>query len=332
MIQNKFDKLQEENQSRQDGVSSLINEADKTYEAGNFSEALEAYKKVFEATGIDDLDVAAGKMVQSGSNLAIAPFKETINGMTDELSTLQEERENYLLNLEAMDRELSLKDEDINKFNELLNSSEGDLSAINEKLASNEVELSDMTNQLEIEKNQVITLKSVLEDQTEEIATFDQRIEEMRLELESQRGQSTIDQKESQLIDREVAELTTLKAQLNRLNKSYTDFELMADNLEDNIQGDAATINALYEFFEEDPVEDVMPGISEYLRSFSNVYITAGTEIGLYEAVSLLYDLNSQNSNQDKVRLLRSKKVEYQNNDAMLEMIDQIEKAYRRNE
>ena len=312
-IESRFDRLQKENRDRKSGVSSLLSDADRTYDSGNYREAIAAYKKAFEATGYDNLDIAATKMLTSGNSLAVAPFKETINEMTDDITSLEGEQK--------------LLEQEISAFNMQVQGSEGDLNALNEQLNTNKTELASMNDKLESEKTQVVSLKDKLEKQTDKISTYEQRIEEMKQELESEKATVTSDQEESKLIDREIAQLTTLKAQLNRLNKSYSDFELMAENLEDNIQGDAQTIEALYDFFEEDSVEDVMPGIGEYLRSFSSVYITAGQEIGLYEAVSLLYDLNSLNNNREKQQLLKMQKEYYSDNEAMTEMISQIEQS-----
>ncbi len=315
-IQSRFDQLLRENSDRRSGVASYLADADRTYESGNYRDAIADYKKAFEASGYEDLDIAATKMLTSGNNLAVAPFKETISEMVGERETLR--------------AELVSKDEKLTSFNEQMQGTEGDLNALNEKLLSSETDLASLNDKLESEKTQVISLKDQLVKHTDEISTYEQRIEEMKLELEGEKAKVVSDQEDSKLIDREIAELTTLKAQLNRLNKSYTDFEMMAENLEDNIQGDAQTIEALYDFFEEDSVEDVMPGMGEYLRSFSSVYITAGQEIGLYEAVSLLYDLNGLENNQEKRRLLRTQKEYYQDNEAMTEMINQIEQSVRR--
>jgi len=324
-IQSRFDQLQKENSDRISGVSSLLADADRTYDSGNYREAIAAYKKAFEATGYDDLDIAATKMLTSGNSLAVAPFKETINEMTENIESLSGEQD-------SLEQDLAAKDEQIRAFNEQLQGNEGDMDSLNETLLTNKTELASLNDKLESEKTQVVSLKDRLDKQTEEISTYEQRIEEMKLELENERAKVTTDQEDSKLIDREIAQLTTLKAQLNRLNKSYTDFELMAENLEDNIQGDAQTIEALYEFFEEDSVEEVMPGISEYLRSFSSVYITAGQEIGLYEAVSLLYDLNSLDNSREKLQLLGTQKEYYRDNEAMTEMINQIENSIGRGE
>ena len=324
-IQNRFDQLQQDNLDRRVGVSNLLAAADRTFESGNYSDALESYRKAIEATGFENIDSAAENMLQSGNTLAIAPFKEKLSGMTDELATRTEElatfeeyRENSKLEMQSLENDLAYKDSEILSYSE--------------KLTTNETELASYNDKLESEKTQVLSLKDQIDTQSEQIGTYEQRIEEMRVELENEKSKVSISEQDSQMIDREIAELTTLTSQLNRLNRSYTDFELMADKLENNIQGDAETVEALYSFFEEDAVEDIFPGIDEYLRSFSNVYITAGTEIGLYEGVSLLYDLNTMETNQEKIRLLRTKRDQYADNNAMIEMINQIEKAYGREE
>ncbi|MBI9098368.1 MAG: hypothetical protein JEY91_07810 [Spirochaetaceae bacterium] len=326
-IQNRFDLLQKENRERRAGVSSLLTAADRTYDSGNFPGAIEAYKKALDATGFENLDEAAQKMLSAEKNIAVAPFQETINSMSNDLQNLQEEKERSLNTISDLKNELAAKALELESYSDKILGSEGDMTSLNEDIQSKDAELASMNDKLELERTEVVALKDQLEKQTDEISTYEQRLEELRLELESEKSRVITDSDDSKLIDRDMAELTTLKAQLNRLNKSYTDFELMAENLENNIQGDAATINALYDFFEEDSVEDVMPGISEYLRSFSSVYITAGTEIGLYEAVSLLYDLNSLETEREKKQLLNVKKGQYRGNDAMTEMINQIEQS-----
>lgn len=322
-IQNRFDQLQKETLDRKARVSSLLVEADRTYDSGNYRDAITAYKKAFEATGYDNLDMGATKMIASGNSLAVAPFRETINKMTENVSILKEKQE-------SLEEELAEKETMINSFNTRLQGREEDVTILNDKLQTNEIDLASLSDKLASQKTQVVSLKEKLEVQTNEISTYEQRIEEIKLDLERERFKVSTNNNESKLIDSEIAELTTLKAQLNRLNKSYTDFELMADNLEDNIQGDAQTIEAIYGFFEEDSVEDVMPGISEYLRSFSSVYITAGQEIGLYEAVSLLYDLNNIETDRVKKQFLTDKKEYYKSNEAMIEMIKEIEKSLLR--
>jgi predicted nucleic acid-binding Zn-ribbon protein len=310
-IQSRFDQLQKENSDRRAGVSSLIAAADRTYDSGNYRDAITTYKKAFEATGYENLDLAANKMLTSGNTLAVAPFKETVKKVTGDLNDLKDEQRTL--------------ESELDRFNQQLHGSEGNLTTLNEKLVTNQTELASLNDILESERTKVLSLNSDLEKQNNDISTYQQRIDEMQQELAKEREKVTSDQEDSKLIDREIAELTTLKSQLNRLNKSYTEFEMMAENLDDNIQGDAQTIESLYDFFEEDSVEDVMPGISEYLRSFSNVYINAGQEIGLYEAVSLLYDLNNLDNNSEKRQLLKDQKESYQDNEAMTEMINQIE-------
>jgi len=331
-IQGRFDQLQQLNSDREAGVSSFLTDADRNYQSGDYSAAVDSYKNAFEATGYDNMDRAADRMIESGNTIAIAPFKEKLSDMTEEVESLQSYKDSSLNELQTLEFDLAQKEEELNTINEKYINTDSDVDSLSEKVQSSEVELASINDKLESEKNQVVLLKDQLEQQTEEISTYEQRIEELKLDLENEQRKASTSNEDSLIIDKEIAELTTLKAQLNRLNKSYTDFELMADNLEDNIKGDAETIEAMYDFFEEDAVEDVMPGISDYLRSFSNVYITAGTEIGLYESVSLFYDLNSLNTNREKRQLLRARKDDYQDNEAMVELINQIEKTMGQDE
>jgi len=331
-IQGRFDQLQQLNSDREAGVSSFLTDADRNYQSGDYSAAVDSYRNAFEATGYDNMDRAADRMIESGNTIAIAPFKEKLSDMTEEVESLQSYKDSSLNELQTLEFDLAQKEEELNTINEKYINTDSDVDSLSEKVQSSEVELASINDKLESEKNQVVLLKDQLEQQTEEISTYEQRIEELKLDLESEQRKASTSNEDSLIIDKEIAELTTLKAQLNRLNKSYTDFELMADNLEDNIKGDAETIEAMYDFFEEDAVEDVMPGISDYLRSFSNVYITAGTEIGLYESVSLFYDLNSLNTNREKRQLLRARKDDYQDNEAMVELINQIEKTMGQDE
>jgi len=331
-IQGRFDQLQQLNSDREAGVSSFLTDADRNYQSGDYSAAVDSYRNAFEATGYDNMDRAADRMIESGNTIAIAPFKEKLSDMTEEVESLQSYKDSSLNELQTLEFDLAQKEEELNTINEKYINTDSDVDSLSEKVQSSEVELASINDKLESEKNQVVLLKDQLEQQTEEISTYEQRIEELKLDLENEQRKASTSNEDSLIIDKEIAELTTLKAQLNRLNKSYTDFELMADNLEDNIKGDAETIEAMYDFFEEDAVEDVMPGISDYLRSFSNVYITAGTEIGLYESVSLFYDLNSLNTNREKRQLLRARKDDYQDNEAMVELINQIEKTMGQDE
>lgn len=361
-IQSRFDNLVEERDAREKEVNNFIAQADNRYNAGNFNQAVQSYKEAIKATGFNNIETAADRMMASGNNVATAPFKEKLANLTSQVETLNEEKSDLEGKLAGSDEKISLltssltsKEEEItglndqlssvktdlesreaqlSQFNQQLEGRSGDLATLNEELDSSITEISTLNNELEssqseitslndklaAEQNQVVTLK-------EKITTYEERIEEMRRQLEEEKSRVTTSQEEGKLIDKEMAELTTLKAQLNRLNKSYTDFELIADNLQDNLQGDAATIEALYDFFDEDAVEDVMPGIGEYLRSFSSVYINAGQEIGLYEAVSLLYDLNGISSTPARVRFLNEKKSEYSGNDAMIEIITQLQQS-----
>lgn len=340
-IQTRFEQLIKDNADRRDSVGKLITEADRTYQSGDYANALQSYKKAIEATGFENMGNAADKMVTSGNNLAIAPFRETINNMTGRVTGLETDKKTLENTLAEKEKELASYSSRLDEFNSQLEGRSGDLATLNqdyedrlseietlrEELNNKNTEMLTLNDKISSQQNQVSSLMDELSSQTGEIQTYEQRIEEMRVQLEEEKSRVTTSREESRMIDREMAELTTLKAQLNRLNKSYTDFELIAENLDDSLQGDAAAIEALYKFFEEDSVDEVMPGIGDYLRSFSTVYISAGQEIGLYEAISLLYDLNNMSSTDAKINYLEVKKSEYKNNEAMMEMIDQLKQS-----
>ncbi|MBN2657749.1 MAG: hypothetical protein JXR86_11870, partial [Spirochaetales bacterium] len=375
-IQTRFDRLQEEKAAREKEVVDLLARADGVYKAGNYSQALETYKNAIEATGFDNMNVAAERLVSSGSALSVAPFKEKVAALTSQVENLNQEkaglqdklagsdekisRLNSAITLKdteisglndqllTLNEDLESKDAQLSQFNRQLEGRSGDLATLNEELDTSLSEITSLTGELDSSKSEITSLSGELEtslteisslndklaaEQTqvltlkEKITTYEERIEDMRRQLEEEKSRVTTNQEDSRLIDKEMAELTTLKTQLNRLNRSYTDFELIAGNLERNLQGDASTIEALYDFFDEDAVEDVMPGIGEYLRSFSSVYINAGQEIGLYEAVSLLYDLNGISSISGRIRFLNDKKSEYSGNEAMIEIITQLQQS-----
>jgi len=369
-IQKKLEELLQDRTRREEDVQSLLAEANASYQQGRYNQAVESFQKAFTATGFDNLDEASSRMVASGRSVAIAPFKEQVDNLTEKNLELEEKLTGSDESLSSLSSDLALKDEEISrlnealvalneqleirdselsKYNQQLEGRSGDLASLNEELDTSISQISSLSDELDSSLNQVSSLSTELESSRSEISTlsdrlaeeqnqvvslrekittYEERIEDMRLQLEEEKSRVVTDQEDNKLIDREIAELTTLKAQLNRLNKSYTDFELVADNLEDNLQGDAATIEALYDFFNEDSVEDVMPGIGEYLRSFSSVYISAGQEIGLYEAVSLLYDLNNITSNSARIDFLEDKKSEYSGNEAMIEIITQLQQSF----
>ncbi len=307
-IQNQFDEFKKEYADRKTGVENLLAAADSKYDSGDYNTAVKEYQKAIKATGIDDIDQAAVRMIESGNTLAIAPFKERISSLSAEMTELKESSESSLLEMQSLENDVDYMSKEITEYSK-------EITAFNDKL--------------ETEKQQVVSLKDEIEKQNNQISIYEQKIETMKVELENEKNKESTTPEESKLIDEEIAELTTLTVQLNRLSRSYADFELMASSLKDNLQGDAETIEALYDFFEDDSVDNVFPGISDYLRSFSNVYLTAGTEIGLYEGISLMYDLNSMESNNARLELLRSKREQYKDNSAMLELINQIEKSMK---
>lgn len=299
-VQNDLESLEDAIQEREKNVSSFLASADSSYNAGNYQDALSKYQKAYAATGFDDMEVSSRKMMESSNNLAIVPFQDKIGTMARQLSTLNE------LQVKIESEQLALENE----------------------LGYKDLEISSYSDKLESGRAELITLNDKIDVQTKQIRSYEQRIEEMKSGLENQRERT----EDENVIDKKISELVTLKTKLNQLNKSYTDFELIAENLSDNEKGDVRTVDALSDFFEEDSIDEILPGISEYLRSFSSVYINAGTEIGLYEGVSLLYEMNNLDSNPEKRAFLRNKREVYADNEAMLELISQMEKSYRGDE
>ncbi len=307
-IQNQFDEFKKEYDDRKTGVENLLAAADSKYDSGDYNTAVKEYQNAIKATGINDIDQAAVRMIESGNTLAIAPFKERISSLSAEMTDLKESSDGSLMEMQSL---------------------ENDVEDMGKEIAEYSRKITVFNDKLETEKQQVVSLKDEIEKQNNQISIYEQKIETMKVELENEKNKESTTPEESKLIDEEIAELTTLTVQLNRLSRSYADFELMASSLKDNLQGDAETIEALYDFFEDDSVDNVFPGISDYLRSFSNVYLTAGTEIGLYEGISLMYDLNSMENNNARLELLGSKREQYKDNSAMLELISQIEKSMK---
>jgi hypothetical protein len=299
-IQKNLDSLERANAERNDRVAGLLNKAGSAYNTGNYQQAVDEYKRALVATDIKNMDVAAEQMLNSSNNIATAPLKTEVNGLNSELNALSDSQKQILQDKQSLENELAYRDNELISLNRKLGVSDGEL----------------------------LTLKDQISEQTEQIQSYEQRIEEMKAGLKKEEIVPVAVTEE--LLDDEIAQLTTLKARLNRLNKSYNDFEVMADSLKENDRGDARTIEALYDFFEEDSVEDVFPGMGEYLRSFSSVYVNAGTEIGLYESVSLLYELNGLTNTGEKLNLLKSKKDSYSDNVAMMELISQLEESYGR--
>ena len=365
-IQNRYNQLEEQRKEREVNVANNLAAADEDYKSGNFSQALKSYRSAIEATGFDNMKRTSERLVESGSNLAIAPFKEKVNQLNGQIENLEttlsertEERDeltgkltsseneiNQLSgevdqlksDLASLNQDLEAKKQELSSNNEQLEGSSVNVASLSTELENTQTEMTILKQQLESSRSEVTTLNDRLnteQDQVvtlkDKIQTYEERVDEMRRKLEEEKAKAAENEGKNLLIDKDMGELTTLKAQLNRLNKSYTEFELVADNLKDNLEGNSATIDALYDFFNKDAVEDVMPGIGEYLRSFSSVYINAGQEIGLYDAVSLLYDVNSQGSNADQIRFLEDKKAEYSDNDAMIEIISQLQQSLRGN-